>query len=100
LAKTLYIDTSDRNNKLIKLNGKSISTDRDLLITLDDFLKRSNVTLKDIEKIKVHKGPGSFTSLRIGISIVNTLNYALGLKNIKDLDIPKYGKEPNITLGA
>jgi tRNA threonylcarbamoyladenosine biosynthesis protein TsaB len=35
--------------------------------------------LKDIEGIVCYKGPGSFTGLRIGMSVANALAYSYGL---------------------
>lgn len=42
-----------------------------------DLLKSQNKDWNDIEGIVVYKGPGSFTGLRIGISLANTLAYSL-----------------------
>lgn len=69
----------------------------------------------DLGAITVVKGPGSFSSIRIGVTIANTLAYALkipvyGVKNrftLKEIHFsmkcgvelvtPFYEKEPNIT---
>lgn len=39
------------------------------------LLKRRNATFSDIKEIYVIKGPGSFTGLRIGITVANTIAY-------------------------
>src|SRR5664279_4404863 len=44
---------------------------------IKDLLKVNNKTLNDIESIAVYKGPGSFTGLRIGLSVANALAAAL-----------------------
>lgn len=98
LAKTLYIDSTERKKKSLRLNSFSLTTEGDLLIAIDKLLKKANVSLKEIKNIKVKRGPGSFTSLRTGISIANALSYALALKDLKDLDVPEYDKEPSITI--
>ena len=41
--------------------------------------KSRQVQLLDIEGIVVYKGPGSFTGLRIGLSVANALAYSLGI---------------------
>lgn len=41
-----------------------------------ELLARHGYTNKDISGVVVYKGPGSFTGLRIGISVANTLAYA------------------------
>lgn len=34
---------------------------------------------KDLDGIEVEKGPGSFTGLRVGVSVANALGFALGI---------------------
>lgn len=44
---------------------------------VEELLKSQGKTLKDIEGIVCLKGPGSFTGLRIGLSVANALAYGL-----------------------
>ncbi len=44
---------------------------------IEKFLKKESLSLKDIDGINCFKGPGSFTGLRIGASLVNALAYSL-----------------------
>ena len=43
------------------------------------LLKRSNKSLKDASDIVVLTGPGSFTGTRVGVTIANTLSWALNI---------------------
>lgn len=84
---------------------------------ITEKLTENNMTLKDIEAVGVFEGPGSFTGLRIGISVANSLAASLGVnvvgargenwheiavdkisrgKNEK-MVIPFYGAEARIT---
>lgn len=40
---------------------------------IEDMLAANNRQLKDIQALCVYKGPGSFTGLRIGLSVANSL---------------------------
>ena len=54
---------------------------RDLAQTIHqkiaDLLKKENLNWSDIDGIICYQGPGSFTGLRIGLTMANTLSYAL-----------------------
>ncbi|HKX24146.1 MAG TPA: tRNA (adenosine(37)-N6)-threonylcarbamoyltransferase complex dimerization subunit type 1 TsaB [Candidatus Saccharimonadales bacterium] len=84
-----------------------------------DELKKNNAELSDLGGIVVYQGPGSFTGLRIGITVANALAHELkipivgaaqedkwlerGLSRLADGDndqlvMPEYGGEANITL--
>ena len=60
---------------------------------LDDF---PDLKLEDILEIEPNPGPGSFTGIKVGITIANVLNWITGKKGINDLAVPEYGKQPNI----
>lgn len=88
-----------------------------LLGYLDEQLKSNDKTWSDISGIVAFKGPGSFTGLRIGLTVLNTFadsekvpivgttgdewqNEGLGRLNAGENDhmvMPEYGSEAHIT---
>lgn len=110
----LYLDTSAFTAHIILADpqsGKSFEYREDLghemaeklLGVLRDRLAEHGGTFQDLTKITFMSGPGSFTGLRIGATIVNTLAHELqiplfdhhGLEH--DLIIPDYGRPANIS---
>ena len=86
---------------------------------LDKFLTKKKVSLDGITKLVVVSGPGSFTGIRVGISMSLAFSFAkdiplysitkdklpknlnllakVRLKKIDSSFDPEYGAEPNIT---
>ncbi|KKT85322.1 MAG: Glycoprotease [Parcubacteria group bacterium GW2011_GWA1_Parcubacteria_45_10] len=88
----LYIDTSDRETITVGIGEKRFETNaRDgasqkLLVFIEEILIKEGQSMKDISEIEVNTGPGSFTGLRVGVSVANTIGWALGIPvNGKDL---------------
>lgn len=50
-----------------------------LHVFIEECLKDSNITFKDLSAIAVSQGPGSYTGLRIGVSSAKGLCFALDL---------------------
>lgn len=102
----LLLETTDRKFHKIFLFNTSEDTENaidseegefDTVQTIKSILKRNKLKLSDISKISVNKGPGSFTGIKMGISVANILNWQLFGKKIEELDKPEYGREPEIT---
>lgn len=51
----------------------------DLLIAIDGILKNNKFKLKDLKAILVNCGPGSFTGVRVGVTVANTLGWTLNI---------------------
>jgi tRNA threonylcarbamoyladenosine biosynthesis protein TsaB len=88
----LYIDTSDGEKIIVGIDGEKFETEakreksQKLLPFIDELLKKQGKKIKDITEIEVNTGPGSYTGLRVGVSVANTLGWALGIPvNGKDL---------------
>lgn len=89
----LYIDTSDSERVIVGLDDKHFETDsrreksQRLLPFTIDVLKSEKKNLLDIDEIIVNTGPGSFTGLRVGLSVANAMAWVLGIpvngKNIR-----------------
>ncbi|MDE2311578.1 MAG: tRNA (adenosine(37)-N6)-threonylcarbamoyltransferase complex dimerization subunit type 1 TsaB, partial [Patescibacteria group bacterium] len=74
----LYIDTTDSHNVVFALKNektfrKTYKIDphksHETLGRLHEFLKLSKLKASDIKKIVVNKGPGSYTGVRVGVSL-------------------------------
>ncbi len=85
----LHIDTKDQKTITVSLkkNGevmKSLSEQNEygsqvLLPLIEKILKQEKLDFKDLKGIEVEIGPGSFTGLRVGVSVANALGYSLGI---------------------
>ena len=82
-------------------SGRSLA--RDLLKFIHDKLVENNCDWKDLESITFFAGPGSFTGLRIGATVVNTLSQDLQIPlydqhgQQHQIILPEYGRPANIT---
>ncbi len=53
---------------------------------IDELLARNGKKLEDVQGIACFQGPGSFTGLRIGLTVANTLAYALHIPIVATQD--------------
>lgn len=95
--KTLFIDTHSENlnisiihnNKVISEEKTSIKSHSEIAIpTIVQVLKDAKMSLHEIDEIIVVNGPGSFTGVRIGVTIAKTMAYSLNIpiKTITSLE--------------
>lgn len=127
----LYINTTERDSFVIALvagekavKKKTVKSLRKhsekLLKSITGLLAQADISLSDIKGIATVKGPGSFTSLRIGIATANALAYGLGIpvvgiaqaqemggiaklfkgrrRSSVSIVVPEYGREPDIIM--
>ena len=97
----IYIDTTKRYEKAVSLRKDGTETDLikgdiDIVSSIQEILEKNGLKLGNIEEIIPNTGPGSFTGIKIGITIANVLNWVCGKKTQKELAKPSYGKGPNI----
>jgi tRNA threonylcarbamoyladenosine biosynthesis protein TsaB len=50
-----------------------------LTVFIDEIFKETGIMAKDLEAIAVSKGPGSYTGLRIGVSVAKGIAYAASI---------------------
>jgi tRNA threonylcarbamoyladenosine biosynthesis protein TsaB len=50
-----------------------------LTVFIEDIFKENNIDLKELDAVAVSKGPGSYTGLRIGVSVAKGLCYGLNI---------------------
>ena len=86
---SLFIDTSTttavvalyNNEKSISIikeeNMKDISSH--IMPMIDNLFNNNNLRINQVDKIFVVNGPGSFTGLRIGVTIAKTLAWSLNI---------------------
>lgn len=73
-----------------RLRVASRTQSKELLPKIDQILKRNKVRPSDLLGIAVYQGPGSYTGLRVGISVANSLAWGL--------DVPVIGiKQSSVT---
>lgn len=87
--RVLYIDTSSDylysgiiiDDKLVYSIKRKYEKDlsKEALPKIIELFDEANITPKDLDKIIVVNGPGSFTGIRIGITIAKTIAWALNI---------------------
>ena len=104
----LYLDTSTPTT-ILRLDDREYRADygRDLAENLHVFIRdklaENDKTWQDIESITFFSGPGSFTGLRIGAAVVNTLADQLHIPlydhhgEKHEIILPDYGRPANST---
>lgn len=85
--KKLHIDTSSNERVLISLITEEDKKDlvretpsrknQLVLLLIQELLQEQKIDFSDITEISVIVGPGSFTGVRVGVTIANTLGTLL-----------------------
>ncbi|SRR5258706_2591976 len=96
---TLFIDTSEIYTAKVaieidsvrfeKISDSKVLKSQMVLPLIEGLLAEHKAILSDITAIEVVLGPGSFTGLRVGVTVANALGYLL--------DVPVNGKKVLVT---
>jgi tRNA threonylcarbamoyladenosine biosynthesis protein TsaB len=95
----LGIDTSGYSNAIGIVNGERVTADAvfearnaslsQITLNVDSVLREAGLSLDDIEGFGVGLGPGSWTGIRIGVTVGKMLAYSTGkpIKGISTLEV-------------
>lgn len=78
------VEKTAQNHRVLHSNTWQREKSHSEFVTasVEECLKKSGVTIEDIELLAVGKGPGSFTGIRIAINVVKTLAFARQLSTM------------------
>ena len=87
--KTLFISTYDELVTIALLNDGTLLSKKEelsnrshsiiIVPTIEELLKENQLDTSDLNEIIVVNGPGSFTGVRLGITVAKTLAYTLNI---------------------
>ena len=108
----LFIDTSRKelsvaltsNESLIdKVNVESHSKHSNYLMnTLNDMFNNNSMNIYDVDNVVVTNGPGSFTGIRVGVTVAKTLAWTLSKKlyELSTLDALKNHVDDDVVISV
>ena len=74
-----------------------------IMILMNEFLDSKNIKIKDISKLYVNKGPGSYAGIRNSLSTVQAIHfvnnidyYCYSLKDFEEINNIKYENIPEL----
>lgn len=101
---TLGINTALKITEIALVSGGKVLAEKSwlsqnnesetLMPEIDKILKSKRLSYKDLEKIVVICGPGSFTGLRVGVSVANSISYIQQI-SVFEIDTFEFLRERN-----
>lgn len=104
IMKILFIDTHSEILKVIIKNGEdTVEIDKSgvrshseiAIPSIIELLNRAGCKIEELNSIVVVNGPGSFTGVRIGVTIAKTLAYSLAIPIKTITSLEAYGVSSN-----
>jgi len=89
----IYIDTRETDRVRVAVGERMVEREgraQNVLGIIDEMLIREGKTMKEVSEVEIEVGPGSFTGLRVGMAIANTLGWCLGVP-VNGRDVEKDG---------
>ena len=79
--KAMYSLSVDNGTIFTHIDSQKTRQSENALVNIDQLLQNANLKIQDIDVLAVNLGPGSFTGIRIGVSLVK--GFACALPKIK-----------------
>ena len=101
---TLFIDTHSEKLLISLLKDEKILEEISkeeknhsvyLMPSINDILNNNHIEVDNIDQIIVVNGPGSFTGVRLGVTVAKTLAYTLNAKIYPISSLEVYGESAN-----
>jgi len=81
----LLLDTTTAKEAKVSLfrdNREFLSVQTDSPLTaIEKALEEASLKLSEIDTFEANPGPGSYTGIRVGLAVINSLNWALNKKS-------------------
>jgi len=71
--------TESGNQIVLKESNEGFNHSKSLTVFIEELFKENNLKINALEAVAVSKGPGSYTGLRIGVSVAKGLCYGLNI---------------------
>ena len=75
----ITIGLKSKEDLFLKTQESEYSHSVYVMPMIESIFKENNLDIKDLSKVIVVNGPGSFTGIRIGLSVVKTISYSLNI---------------------
>ena len=93
-----------KNENIYNISHDNSKTNYERLINLiNDFIKSHGLTINEISKLYVNRGPGSFAGIRNSLAVVKAIfvakkidYYCFSFEDFGDLNENKYENIPNL----